>query len=159
MLCERIFLSLGTNLGNKQENLRAAKAALSPDVVIRRESAIYVTSPWGYLDQPDFLNQVVEIETALEPFTLLRTLKNIESELGRVKTFRFGPRLIDLDILFYGQRIIQDDALQIPHPRIQERAFVLLPLCEIAPDFMHPLLKKSMKDLLSELDLTGVRLL
>lgn len=154
---ERIFLGLGTNLGERETNLQEAKDALSPQVKALRESPIYVTPPWGYEDQPDFLNQVIEVRTRLEPPALLRCLKSIELALGREKTFRYGPRLIDLDILFFGQRVIQEENLQIPHPRLHERAFVLVPLNDLAPDFMHPVLGETIRDLLSKVHVEGVR--
>jgi 2-amino-4-hydroxy-6-hydroxymethyldihydropteridine diphosphokinase len=122
-----------------------------------KESPIYVTPPWGYEDQPDFLNQVIQVTTRLEPTQLLDYLKGIEDDMGRKATFRYGPRLIDLDILFYGQRVIREESLQIPHPRLHERAFVLVPLHDIAPDFVHPVLRETIRDLLSKVDVEGVR--
>ena len=152
-----IFLALGTNLGDREANLRSAKELLAPKIVVERESAIYVTPPWGYEDQPEFLNQVIRVRTYLRPLALLKVLKRIEKGLGREETFRNGPRLIDLDILFYGQQVIQKKNLCIPHPRMHERAFVLVPLCEIAPDFVHPVLKETVQTLLSRVDTQGVR--
>ena len=155
-MTERVFLALGTNLGDRCANLQAAKRELAPEIEIVRASSIYETPPWGYTDQPDFLNQVIEVRTHLDPLALLNHLKNIEAEMGRQETFRYGPRLIDLDILFYGQRVINEAELQIPHPRLQSRAFVLVPLCEIAPDFVHPTLNESIRSLLSKVDAKGV---
>jgi 2-amino-4-hydroxy-6-hydroxymethyldihydropteridine diphosphokinase len=152
-----IFLALGTNLGDREANLRSAKELLAPKIVVERESAIYVTPPWGYEDQPEFLNQVIKVKTCLRPLALLKVLKRIEKGMGREETFRNGPRLIDLDILFYGQQVIQKKNLCIPHPRMRERAFVLVPLCEIAPDFVHPVLKETVQTLLSRVDTQGVR--
>jgi 2-amino-4-hydroxy-6-hydroxymethyldihydropteridine diphosphokinase len=154
---EPIFLGLGTNLGDREANLRTAKGKLSSQVKIVKESPIYVTPPWGYEDQPDFLNQVIQVTTRLEPTQLLDYLKGIEDDMGRKATFRYGPRLIDLDILFYGQRVIREESLQIPHPRLHERAFVLVPLHDIAPDFVHPILRETIRDLLSKVDVEGVR--
>ncbi len=114
--------------------------------------AVYETPPWGYNDQPAFLNQVVEVQTELEPEDLLAKLKGIENNLGRVKNFRYGPRCIDIDILFYGDRVYQSDALTIPHPFLAERAFVLVPLNDVAPDFIHPILKISVSELLAALN-------
>jgi len=154
---EPVYLALGSNLGDREVNLRLARESLSPQVHIVQQSPIYITPPWGYTDQPEFLNQVVEVETALDPLPLLHFLKDIEIEMGRVETFRNGPRLIDLDILFYGQRIIEEKDLCIPHPRLQERAFVLVPLNDLAPNFFHPVLGESVRTLLSKVNAQGVR--
>ena len=154
---EPIYLALGTNLGDRRCNLLIARESLPPYVHLKKASSIYATPPWGYPDQPDFLNQVLEVQTALEPIPLLGYLKTIETQVGRKETFRYGPRLIDLDILFYGNRVINTQELQIPHPRLHERAFVLVPLNEIAPDFIHPILDQSVADLIDEIDTQGVQ--
>ncbi len=148
---QQVYLGLGSNLGDRLEFLRQARAALAPEVSLLRCSHIYETAPWGYTDQPAFLNQVVEGQTELEPEALLAKLKSIESELGRVENFRYGPRCIDLDILFYGSQIYQSNSLSIPHPAIAERAFVLVPLNELAPDFVHPLLNQKISELMLKL--------
>ena len=153
---ERIFIGLGTNLRDRQTNLQIASGSLGPEIMIQNCSSIYETPPWGYENQPSFLNQVLEVRTALEPLPLLAALKAIEAQMGRVKTIRYGPRLIDLDILFYSQRILETDRLTVPHPQMQERAFVLVPLHEIAPDFVHPVLKETITDLLKNVDTEGV---
>lgn len=154
---EPIFLSLGTNLGDRLNNLHHARIALPPQAHLIQVSPIYMTQPWGFLKQPEFLNQVVEVRSELEPMPLLKYLKEIEDELGRQVTFRYGPRLIDLDILFYGDRVVAEDGLQIPHPRLHQRAFVLVPLNDIAPDFVHPVLNRSVQDLLTDVDFEGVQ--
>lgn len=153
---EPIYIALGTNIGDREGNLQTAKDALSPRVTVLQESPIYVTPPWGYTDQPDFLNQVILVETKLEPMPLLGYLKDIEAHMGREKLFRNGPRLIDLDILFYGERVVDVGDLQVPHPRMAGRAFVLVPLNDIAPDFIHPVFEISVSTMLIGVDTSGV---
>jgi len=152
-----IYIGLGSNLGDRRENLSQAAAALPPRVSLAAASPIYETDPWGYLDQPAFLNQVWEVETILSPLDLMKYLKQIERELGRQVTFRNGPRVIDLDILFYGDRILDKDRLVIPHPRLHERAFVLVPLADLAPDLYHPVFGKTIRVLLQSIDQSSVR--
>jgi 2-amino-4-hydroxy-6-hydroxymethyldihydropteridine diphosphokinase len=151
-----VYLALGTNLGDRLQNLQAALDAFPPSIVQRLSSHIYETPPWGYADQPAFLNMVVKCETGLGPESLLKRLKQIEVEGGREPNFRYGPRQIDIDILFYDDLVLESETLTIPHPRLQERAFVLVPLAEIAPMYQHPVLHKSIEELLAQVDRTGI---
>ena len=135
---ERVFIALGSNLGNRQDNLNRALAALAATVAITARSSVYETDPAYVLDQPSFLNMVVAGDTAVPAQSLLSELKRIEVDIGRVPTRRNGPRVIDLDILYYGNQVIETGRLVVPHPRLSERLFVLEPLAEIAPDMRHP---------------------
>ena len=126
-------------------------------VEVISQSPIYQTPPWGYEDQPDFLNQVVFGQTVLPPEDLLVYLKQIETKVGRKPTFRYGPRLVDLDIIFYGNLIMDKDELQIPHPRMHERAFVLVPLNDLNPSLAHPVLKISVQELLQNVESSGIQ--
>jgi 2-amino-4-hydroxy-6-hydroxymethyldihydropteridine diphosphokinase len=152
-----VYLALGTNLGDRMANLAAARQALAPDVTVLAESPIYETPPWGVADQPMFLNQVVAARTDLAPLGLLALLKRLETEMGRRPGVRYGPRLIDMDILFYDDHIIHEPGLDIPHLRVPERAFVLVPLADLAPDLHHPVLGVSVSELLAKIDTTGVK--
>jgi 2-amino-4-hydroxy-6-hydroxymethyldihydropteridine diphosphokinase len=152
-----IYLALGSNLGDRSANLRAAIAALPPDVHVVQESQIYETPPWGFTDQPAFLNMALKGKTVLGPVELLHRLKNLETGLGRQPSVRWGPRLIDMDILFYAGLILEIQGLVIPHPHLHERAFVLVPLADLAPDLIHPVFCKSVRELMAELDSSGVK--
>ncbi len=147
-----IFLALGSNLGDRQGNLETAIQCMPPGVLVQKRSSIYETPPWGFQDQPAFLNMVIQAETRFSPWKLLKTIKKLEGSMGRQPTFRNGPRLIDIDILFYDDLDIEQSGLVIPHPRIPERAFVLVPLAEIAPNFLHPVLQVTMQELLARVE-------
>ena len=147
-----VHIGIGSNLGDREEHCRKALRLFSErGIHIRRRSSMYETEPWGEKDQPRFINMAIEGETGLGPAGLLEVLKIIEDEVGRVETFRWGPRVIDLDILLYDDLVMETPELKIPHPRMHEREFVLRPLAEIAPDKIHPLLKKTMRELLFDL--------
>ena len=134
------YLALGSNLGNRAENLQTAISFLGSKSKVLNCSPVYETPPWGYEEQPKFLNQVVRVETDLTPSELLDYVKEIERKIGRKETFRYGPRSIDIDILFYDDLVVNTPPLIIPHAQITERAFVLVPLADIAPDYIHPIL-------------------
>jgi 2-amino-4-hydroxy-6-hydroxymethyldihydropteridine diphosphokinase len=155
-MTHQIYLSLGSNLGNRIKNLQNAISNLPPLVSIIIQSPVYKTAPWGYSDQPDFLNQCLKANTTLEPQDLLTYLKEIEVKMGRRETFRFGPRLIDIDILFYDDLILESSTLTIPHPRIGERAFIIIPLADIAPQLYHPVLQKTIQQLKNSMDSSGI---
>jgi 2-amino-4-hydroxy-6-hydroxymethyldihydropteridine diphosphokinase len=145
------YIGLGSNLGDKEANCRKAIALLAKSGRVVRASSLYCTEPMGYADQGDFVNAVVELETSLMPAALLDQCRSIEEELGRVRTVRWGPRTIDVDILLYGDARIETPELAIPHPLLHTRRFVLVPLCEIAPQVLHPKLRKTVADLLLDL--------
>ena len=153
-----IYLSLGTNLGDRMANLSRARASLAPQVHVKAASPIYETAPWGYLEQPTFLNQVVQVETGLAPLELLAYIKGIEGRMGRAPTFEYGPRLIDLDILFYDDRVIHLPGLEVPHPRLAERAFVLAPLADLAPDLRHPVSGLTVSEMLAAAGRQGIEI-
>jgi 2-amino-4-hydroxy-6-hydroxymethyldihydropteridine diphosphokinase len=147
-----VYLALGSNLGNRLANLKNAISNLPPQMEVKAKSPVYETPPWGYADQPPFLNQTVMARTYLEPEPLLAHLKRLETALGREPGFINGPRVIDIDILFYDDLVIDSPPLAIPHPRLHQRAFVLVPLNDIAPELIHPVLEKSIGELLLDVD-------
>jgi 2-amino-4-hydroxy-6-hydroxymethyldihydropteridine diphosphokinase len=155
-----VYISLGSNLGDRAAMLsRAITAMNSAGVRAVRQSSFYITEPVGAPGQAWFLNAVAEAETSLLPLQLLHALLKIERELGRRRITPHGPRTIDLDILFYGSSVIRSKELEVPHPRLTQRRFVLLPLAHLAPEFRHPTLHKSVTQLLAETpDRSEVRL-
>ena len=146
---KRVYLSLGSNIGDREGNLRKAVERLAAqEIRVLHTSRIYETEPVDYKEQAWFLNQVVEAETALFPMQLLTRIGRVERELGRRRTVRNGPRTIDIDILFYGAATVETARLEIPHPRIAQRRFVLAPLAELAPDLRHPVTHRSVRQML-----------
>lgn len=157
----KVYLSLGANIGDRAATLRQAVRDLAGLGQVVRVSSLYETDPVGYIDQPNFLNAVVLLETQLEPLDLLAGTSAIEQEHGRQRSFKNAPRTLDIDILFYDDRIVTEPTLRIPHHLLNIRAFVLVPLVEIAPNLRHPLLHDTASDFLSQLDdedRSGVRL-
>jgi len=145
------YLLTGSNEGDRILHMQQARANIELFCGrVLQISSLYQTAPWGKTDQSDFLNQVLKVETKLSPHALLHTILSIEESSGRKRTVRNAPRNIDIDILFYDQLVLKEPGLEIPHPRIAERRFVLQPLEEISPDFIHPLLKKTIRQLLEE---------
>lgn len=155
---KKVYFGLGSNLGDREANLRDALQRMEAEGIgIARRSSLYETAPRDVRDQPSFLNAAVEGQTELFPLQLLARIQNIERAMGRRRVTFKGPRNIDIDILFYGRSIIHAAELEVPHPRIAERAFVLEPLAEIAPELRHPVSRKTAADMLAALDPQGVR--
>ncbi|MGE4287793.1 MAG: 2-amino-4-hydroxy-6-hydroxymethyldihydropteridine diphosphokinase [Salinivirgaceae bacterium] len=148
---EKVFLELGGNQGDRWQLLADAIKLIGDRVgVVVGKSSVYETPPWGFESRDFFLNQVIQVITPLEPEALIQELQLIERSLGRVRgTQQYTSRSMDIDLLFYGSRILHTENLQVPHPRLHLRNFVLLPLCEIVPDFVHPVLKKNITELLA----------
>jgi 2-amino-4-hydroxy-6-hydroxymethyldihydropteridine diphosphokinase len=146
-----VYLLTGSNIGDSYTHLMQARKAIAlqaGEVIIA--SSVYKTEPWGNKDQQDFLNQVLQVNTELEPLDLLRTVLGIEQEMGRDRKEKWGPRIIDIDILFYDNMMLESEELHVPHPYLHERRFTLLPLNEIAPDLIHPVFKRTISILLAQ---------
>ncbi len=154
-----IYLGLGSNLGERQKNLIAALDALAPDVQVVAVSSLYETDPVGPQDQQDFYNAVCRASTGLAPQELLDRVKEVEADVGRVKSRHWGPRMIDIDILLYGDKTVHEPELRIPHQELVNRAFVLVPLAELAAEVRHPSQGNTVAELLANVDASGVRLL
>jgi 2-amino-4-hydroxy-6-hydroxymethyldihydropteridine diphosphokinase len=153
-----VYLGLGSNVGDREANLRQAlKRLQAAEIHVVRRSSIYETAPRELLDQPWFLNAVVEVRTDLFPLQLLACIRNVERDMGRRRVTPKGPRNIDIDILYYGRSVIRTAELETPHPRMAERRFVLEPLSEIAPELRHPLNGKTAREMLVGLEPQGVR--
>ena len=151
-----VYLALGSNLGDRLANLKEAISSLTPQLDVKAKSQVYETPPWGFEDQPKFLNQVVKAKTYLDPEPLLKHLKRLEVALGRKESFPNGPRLIDIDVLFYDDLVLNKPSLIIPHPHLHERGFVLLPMMDIAPDLVHPVHKKTVQELAALVNMEGI---
>ncbi|AXE18117.1 2-amino-4-hydroxy-6-hydroxymethyldihydropteridine diphosphokinase [Runella rosea] len=148
---QSVFLLLGANLGEREATLAKATDLISERIApVMLQSHLYETAPWGVTDQPAFLNQVISIETILTPEELLSQTLEIEKQLGRERRLRWGARVIDIDMLYYSDQILDTENLHLPHPRLHQRRFTLVPLAEIAPDFLHPVLHKTNQELLNE---------
>ena len=148
---KNIFLLIGSNLGDRLGNLNRCASLISTELgSIIRLSSVYETAPWGKFDQPNYLNQAVQIDTNFEPIELLSGCLTIEKQMGRERDEKWGARSIDIDIIYFNDRIVSSPNLIIPHPRMTERKFVLTPLAEISPNFIHPVLKKTNEELLKD---------
>ncbi|MEJ7646689.1 MAG: 2-amino-4-hydroxy-6-hydroxymethyldihydropteridine diphosphokinase [Chryseolinea sp.] len=149
MMNQSVFLLLGTNMGDRRKNLSDALWAIEARAgMIRKRSGIYETAPWGKSDQSAFYNQVIQISTFLKPKDLLDQLLTIETTMGRLRNEKWGERIIDIDILFFGDLVIEEENITIPHPQLPNRKFALAPLSEIADDFIHPKLFQTVHELL-----------
>ncbi len=146
-----VFLGLGANLGDRSKNIEQAAAMLGEHGTVIAVSKLHETEPWGITDQPLFLNAALHLQTSLEAYNLLKSIFEIERNLKRERRVKYGPRTIDIDILLYGDTVIDEPGLQVPHPGMHERLSVLLPLIDIAPEVVHPVLRKTVAELLAEM--------
>ena len=145
----KVYLLLGSNMNNPEWQIQKAKSEISQSIgEITESSSCYATAPWGNANQSNFINQVIKVNTTLNPMETMQTILSIEEKLGRIRTEKNAPRAIDIDILFFDKEIVDVPNLQIPHPHIQDRNFVLIPLNEIAPSFVHPVLQKNIHELM-----------
>ena len=145
----KTYFLLGSNIGNSKARLSKAMLQIEKHIgVVTRKSSLYTTAAWGNPKQPDFLNQVIIVKTKLSALQTMQTILSIEKKMGRVRTLKNAPRIIDIDILFFNKEIIDNKELSIPHPQIQNRRFVLVPLNQLSPNLRHPVLKKSVHQLL-----------
>lgn len=144
----KVYLSLGSNVGNSLAHMEAAHSMIENRIgIICQQSSLYTTAAWGNTQQPDFVNQAIIVETQLDYRELMHTILEIEQEMGRIRTVKNAPRIIDIDILFFNNTIIEEDNLRIPHPLIQDRNFVLTPLMELSPNWIHPVLNLTIHQL------------
>ncbi|MBO9635723.1 MAG: 2-amino-4-hydroxy-6-hydroxymethyldihydropteridine diphosphokinase [Chitinophagaceae bacterium] len=147
----KVYLLIGGNMGNRQENLQKAIALIRQRIgEVQQASSIYETAAWGKTDQPSFLNQALLLYTAMEPLPLLKEILAVELQMGRERIEKNGPRTIDIDIIFYNDAIIDEPGLIVPHPAMAQRRFVLTPMAELSPQLLHPVLKRTMQQLLEE---------
>lgn len=148
----RAYIAFGSNIGDRHKAVEDAAAMVEKNgMKITKRSALYETEPYGYTDQPQFLNGALEVETELSCREVLEKLLNIESDIGRVREFKWGPRIIDLDIIFFNSEVYNEEDLKVPHPDMQNREFVLKPMADLCPDYIHPILNKSVSMLLEDL--------
>lgn len=156
LVANLVYLSLGTNLGNRRQNLQLAVNALGEKAAIEAISPVYETAPWGVADQPDYFNICLKAKTLLEPDAFLASSQEIEQKMGRIRGEKWGPRLIDIDLILFNDWIRDDDSLSIPHPQLDQRAFVLVPLFDIEPNLVDPRSGRSLKDMLASIDTSTV---